>query len=280
MYFKRDVDGGAGEVWRVRQGGRVEPFLRNFEDPCEGGPAYVNVVRAFGEGGLAVGFECLTSADRIYVVDLRTRAMSLLLGADDIRDATLDASGMRGYVAQENGRCASVAGFSDGALRDLDVRVPSMSGEWRLSAAYGAGQRGSKNEGCAAAGKAVSPVLTADGRSVVMLVTTARAGGGLNQSLADSYDWQVGFLDGDADTVRMVGPVLKSVPRLAVSPDGTKVALERNGPTDGLLVMDVASGETQSVVADKRATDPAFSPDGRTIAYCSDLTSIKFVQVS
>ncbi|MFC4046775.1 WD40 repeat domain-containing protein [Dactylosporangium siamense] len=281
VYFKRDVDDGPGQVWRMRPGGRAEAFLdaKALADPCEGSPAYVSVVRAVGDTALAVGFECLTSQDRLYVVDLRTRVMTPLLTGDDIRDVALDASGARGYVAQQRGNCASVARFGGGALHGLDVRVPALTGEWRLLEGYDASAREHDGLTCGAAGKAVSPASTSDGRTVVMVVTTAPHGSGFqSSSMADRYDWQAGILDGDA--VRLVGPTLSGVLRLAVAPDGARVALVRNGEDDGMQVFGLPDGEARAVATKGRVSDPAFSPDGKTIAYCSDETTIRFAAVS
>lgn len=275
VYFKR-VKGG-GEVWRTRPGGRAEVFLdaKDLADPCEGGPASLSVVRAVGDSALAVGFECPVSQDRLYVVDLRTRVMTLVLTGDDIRDVALDASGARGYVGQLRGNCASVARFGDGALHGLDVRVPALTGVWRLSEGYDASAREHDGLTCGAKGKAVSPVSTGDGRTVAMLVTTAPHGAGfLNSSIADRYDWQVGILDGDA--VRLVGPFLNGVLRLAMAPDGSRVALVRTAEEDGLQVVGLPGGDARTVTTEGRVSDPAFSPDGRTIAYSSDGTSIRF----
>jgi hypothetical protein len=262
----------------LRPGGRAEaePFLAGkvLDDPCEGGAAYVNIVRAVGDAMLAVGFECPASQDRVYAVDLRTRAMSILLTGDDVREVALDASGSRGYVAQRRGNCASVAGFSEGGLHALDVRVPALMGVWRLSEGYDRSAREADGLTCGAAGKAVSPVSTGDGRTVAMLVTTARAGGGLNGTMADRYDWQVGVLDGGA--VRLVGPTRSGALFLAMSPDGSRVALLQQ---DAMQVFDVSGGEARPVVTEGRVSDPAFSPDGRTIAYVSDESTIRFVAV-
>jgi Tol biopolymer transport system component len=74
-----------------------------------------------------------------------------------------------------------------------------------------------------------------------------------------------------------VGPDLVTPSRLAVSADGSRVVLAGIAGTD-LAVLNVAGGGIERLtVGDHNVTDPAFSPDGRTIAYNSDVKSIKFV---
>ncbi|GAA3246941.1 hypothetical protein GCM10010532_091600 [Dactylosporangium siamense] len=280
VYFISEADNRVGEVWRTSQGGRAEAFLdgKALAGGCEGGPAVLTVVRAVGDAGLAVGFECPTSQDRLYLVDVRTRTMTPVLTGDDIRDVALEAGGARGYVAQQRGNCASVAGFSDGALHGLDVRVPALTGEWRLLQGYDESARARDGLTCGAEGKALSPVSTGDGRTVAMLVTIARRGAGLNGGMYGRYDWNVGVLEGDA--IRLVGPTLRGAPHLALAPDGSRVALFLSSTRDGLQVFDLAGGDPRTVSTEDGASFPAFSPDGRTIAYSGGgRTSIKFAAV-
>ncbi|GAA2595209.1 hypothetical protein GCM10010399_27190 [Dactylosporangium fulvum] len=279
VYFVHNVGEAVGEVWRVRQGQRAEAFVPTFPGACGSDTASVDVLQAFGATGLAVGLWCPLSTDQLYTMDLRTRVASIRLSAEDVRGVTLDASGLRGYVAQHDGNCASVLRFSDGAVHDTGARVASLGGEWRLSEAYGMSARDGGNQGCPGTGRAVSPALTADGRTVAMLVSTQPGPGGVNAPLSMLYYWKVGFLDAAGDTVSLIGPLLRGVTHIAVSPDGSKVALIHSGDEDGLSVMDTASGATRQVTTKGWVGDAAFSPDGRTIAYSSDGTSIKFVQV-
>ncbi|MFF5235556.1 hypothetical protein [Dactylosporangium sp. NPDC000521] len=117
-------------------------------------------------------------------------------------------------------------------------------------AGYDASARDAQGLTCGDQGKAMSPVTTGDGRTVAMIVTTARRGEGFGSSMIDGYDWQVGLIEGDA--VRLVGPTVRGVLQIALAPDGSRVVLVDGG----VRVLDLRQGETRTVTTVGDATRP------------------------
>jgi WD40 repeat protein len=267
VYYAR-----TGQVWRVRPGGKPEAFIEAFPDRCDGPD--VSLLRAFGATGMVVGLVCPGRPARVEAVDLRDRTGTLLFTAENVFDVAVDPSGVRGYVEQKEGYCVSVSGFDNGTVHELAARVPAASGEWRLSDAYRASTRAPGNQGCPGIGRAQSPELAADGRTAMLLVSTEYRPDG--DRLSTLFDWRVGLFGVGGDTVRLVGPVMRGVVGLTVSPDGSKVILDHSGEGQSLSVLDVASEEVRPVRTEGFVGASAFSPDGRTIAYSSDFESIKF----
>ena len=100
---------------------------------------------------------------------------------------------------------------------------------------------------------------------------------------------------GDADAIRRAGTVRGIGPARAlthgavrdtsprVSPDGVRVAFLRSWPDDAgrptaILVLDLAGGEPWTLVAPPHgATDLAWAPDGRRIAYTAESDPPRFI---
>jgi TolB protein len=57
----------------------------------------------------------------------------------------------------------------------------------------------------------------------------------------------------------------------AWSPDGTRVALQRSGPVEGIWVLEAASGAMSFVPHTDHGVQPAWSPDGDWIAFSRDV---------
>ncbi|WP_426513200.1 TolB family protein [Dactylosporangium sp. McL0621] len=276
VYFTHHFsERGVSEVWRVRPGGQPVAFVQTWPGRCAQDEPAVDVVRAFGGNGLAVALDCPDRPARVESIDLQDRSGTRLFDAPDLFDVAVDPGGTRGYVEQGVRDCFSVAAFSDGAVRVLDVRVTTADGGWGLSEAYRAQARPPGGQGCPGVGRAVGPATSADGRVTAMLVSTSPEPGG--NSLLSRFNWRVAVLDNATMAIRLVGPDLVTPSRLAVSADGSRVVLAGILGTD-LAVLNVAGGGIERLtVGDRNVTDPAFSPDGRTIAYNSDVKSIKFV---
>ena len=94
--------------------------------------------------------------------------------------------------------------------------------------------------------------------------------------IKDDYEPALQLFVADADGLnrRMISrdvDLYKSV-ALAWSPDGSKLAYGRHWSTTngtvrfGIYVRDLVTGEDRRITGDKNALDPAWSPDGRTIA--------------
>jgi Tol biopolymer transport system component len=56
---------------------------------------------------------------------------------------------------------------------------------------------------------------------------------------------------------------------IALSSDGTRVALERSNPADGIWVVDIARGGTVRIASEVYTTSPVWSPDGDAILYAA-----------
>jgi Tol biopolymer transport system component len=56
----------------------------------------------------------------------------------------------------------------------------------------------------------------------------------------------------------------------AWSPDGTRVAIQRSGPVDGIWVLEVAAGTMAFVPHTDNGFQPAWSPDGGWLVFCRD----------
>jgi TolB protein len=56
----------------------------------------------------------------------------------------------------------------------------------------------------------------------------------------------------------------------AWSPDGTRVALQRSGPVEGIWVLEAASGAMSFVPHTDHGFQPAWSPDGGWLVFCRD----------
>ena len=54
------------------------------------------------------------------------------------------------------------------------------------------------------------------------------------------------------------------------SPDGTRVALQRSGPADGIWILEVAAGTMSFVPHTEHGFQPSWSPDGTWIAFSRD----------
>ena len=54
------------------------------------------------------------------------------------------------------------------------------------------------------------------------------------------------------------------------SPDGTRVALQRSGPTAGIWILDAAAGTMGFVPHTDHGFQPSWSPDGSWIAFSRD----------
>jgi TolB protein len=54
------------------------------------------------------------------------------------------------------------------------------------------------------------------------------------------------------------------------SPDGTRVALQRSGPTAGIWILDPAAGTKSFVPHTDNGFQPSWSPDGSWIAFSRD----------
>ncbi|MET7394927.1 hypothetical protein ABZS66_15705 [Dactylosporangium sp. NPDC005572] len=270
-YFIREQGFDAHpEVWQMKEDGGSRKILAEVPDACDVGRGNIEFLTTLATGQLAVGVECNDGRIVVYAFNAATKRLSRIIAFDNARRVAFGAHPDDGYVMHGDFPCFRVMPFQGGVIVDSDLSVRSPVGTWFLRDGY----NGTRN--CPSTGDVGDPVWSRRGGFVSFLLTSSPITAGRSAEASYGYAWNVALAREQSSTLELVGPDIEDAAALAVSPDGTQIAV---GTRYGMVLVDVKTGAARHLVDSVRVFDVAYSPDGKQIAYIDTEKTVQTIHI-